>query len=115
MYVGVAILELLIEDAQSLKDKRMVVRSLRDKVRRTFEISVAEVGLNDLHQRARLGLSLVSNSRKNVEAMLNKIGEFVENHAEARVLAWSQDVLPFESGDAAEGEEEELKEEDFEP
>ena len=98
MYVGVALIDLLIEDAQSLKDKRMVVRSLRDKVRRTFEVSVAEVGFNDLHQRARLGLSVVSNSRKNVESMLNKIGTYVEDHAEARVLAWTQDVLPFESG-----------------
>ena len=52
MYVGVALIDLLIEDAQSLKDKRMVVRSLRDKVRRTFEVSVAEVGFNAASVRA---------------------------------------------------------------
>ena len=107
MYVGVALCELLIEDAGSLKDKRMVVRSLKDRVRRTFEASVAEVGFNDLHQRAQLGLSVVSNSKKKVEAMLESIGSFVEDHADARVLAWTQDVLPFESGDVDLDEEEE--------
>ena len=52
MLVCVALFELDIEFAQSLKDKRMVVRSLKEKLRSRFEISAAEVGLLDLHQRS---------------------------------------------------------------
>src|SRR5205085_9972494 len=58
--VAVAIYELHIEYAQSLKDKRGVVKSLRDKLRHRFEISAAEVGLQDVHQRARLAVTFVT-------------------------------------------------------
>ena len=54
MFVTVALFELHIPHAQSLKDKRMVVRSVRDKLR-NLDLSVKEVAFHDLHQRARKG------------------------------------------------------------
>jgi len=53
MIVSVALFEIFIPHAQSLKDKRMVVKSLREKLRHRFEISAGEVGLNSPHQLFR--------------------------------------------------------------
>ena len=85
MIVAVALLDLHIEYAQSLKEKRMVVKSLRDKLRHRFEISAAEVGLQDLHQSARLGISFVTSSKPTAEALFEKIQDFVESNTDAVV------------------------------
>jgi uncharacterized protein len=73
-------LELRIEGAQSLKDKRQVVRSLKDKIRAGFNVSVAEIEETALWQRATIGIVAISGSRdyleglfQNVERMANRI------------------------------------------
>ncbi|HVT05644.1 MAG TPA: DUF503 domain-containing protein [Thermoanaerobaculia bacterium] len=96
MYVGVATFELHIEHAQSLKEKRMVVRSLRDRVRHRFEVSIAEVALQDLHQRARMAVAIVSGDHITVERTLEAILDLVENEAEARVVGWSPEIIQFD-------------------
>ena len=97
MLVVAAIFEIRIEYAQSLKDKRMVVKSLRDKLRNRFEISAAEVGLQDVHQHARLGISFVTSSKPTAEALLEKIQDFVESNTDAVVNGWTSELLEFES------------------
>jgi uncharacterized protein YlxP (DUF503 family) len=94
--VAVALLELHIEYAQSLKEKRMVVKSLRDKLRHRFEISAAEVGLQDLHQRARLAVAFVSLDDAGADAMLDKIQTFVESNTDATLAGWTAEKLPFD-------------------
>ena len=96
MIVAVAVIELHIEYAQSLKEKRMVVKSLRDKLRHRFEISAAEVGLQDVHQRARIGLSFVTVSRPAAEGMLEKIEAFVESNTDAVVSGWTSELMDFD-------------------
>jgi uncharacterized protein len=73
-------LEIRIEAAHSLKDKRQVLRSLKDKLRAAFNISVAELDTSDLWQRATVGVVSISSSRdylrglmENVERSANKI------------------------------------------
>ena len=73
-------LELRIEAAHSLKDKRQVLRSLKDKLRASFNISVAELDSTDLWQRATVGVVSISGSRdylrglmENVERAANRI------------------------------------------
>ena len=101
MYVGVATFELHIEHAQSLKEKRMVVRSLRDRVRQRFEVSIAEVALQDLHQRARMAVALVSGDHITVERTLEAILDLVENEAEARVVGWSPEIMQLDEATAS--------------
>jgi uncharacterized protein len=96
MIVVVALFELHIEFAQSLKEKRMVVRSLRDKLRRRFNISANEVAFQDLHQRARLALSLVADRNDSADSLLDTIQGFVESHADARVTGWTVEKLEFD-------------------
>ena len=89
-------LELSIEAAQSLKDKRMVVKSLREKLRHRFEISAGEVGLNDLHQRARMAVSFVSIDDSSADAMLERVLSFVETNTDATLTGWTSEKLAFD-------------------
>ena len=96
MIVAVAIFELHIEHAQSLKEKRMVVKSLRDRLRSRFEISAAEVGLQDLHQRARLAVSFIALDNAGADAQLERILTFVESNTDARLNGWTSEKLDFD-------------------
>jgi uncharacterized protein len=95
--VAVALLELHIEYAQSLKEKRMVVKSLRDKLRHRFEISAAEVGLQDVHQHAQIGISFVTGSRPTAQALFEKIQNFIENNTDAVVNGWTSELMEFDA------------------
>jgi len=96
MYVAVALFELHIEFADSLKDKRMVVKSLRDRIRSRFGMSCGEVGLQDVHQRARLGLCFIAVERTTAEATFEKIQSFIESASDAPVVGWTSELLDFD-------------------
>jgi len=96
MLVVVALFELHIEFAQSLKDKRMVVKSLRDKLRHRFEISAAEVGLQDVHQRARLAVSFIVLEHAAADSRLDKIVDFIESNTDATLSGWTTEKLEFD-------------------
>jgi uncharacterized protein YlxP (DUF503 family) len=72
MVVGVLRLTLYIPGASSLKDKRQVLRKVTDRLRSRFNVSVAEVGDNDIWQRAVVGISAVSNDHSFVNEVLDK-------------------------------------------
>lgn len=96
MLVSVALFEIHIPYAQSLKEKRMVVKGLRDRIRNKFEVSVAEVALQELHQRARLGIAIVTSDGGNAETIIEGIVRFVESHAEATLTGWQTEMMEFE-------------------
>jgi uncharacterized protein YlxP (DUF503 family) len=73
MPVGLLTLELHIPDAQSLKDKRQVLRSLKDKLRRQFNVAVAELDHHDVWQRSVVGVVTLSNEERHVEESLQKV------------------------------------------
>jgi uncharacterized protein YlxP (DUF503 family) len=73
MPVGLLTLELHIPDAQSLKDKRQVLRSLKDKLRREFNVAVAELEHHDMWQRSVVGVVTLSNEEKHVRESLQKV------------------------------------------
>ena len=66
-------LEIRIEAAHSLKDKRHVVRSLKDRLRASFNVSVSELEHNDLWQRATVGVVSISDSRDYLEGLMVKV------------------------------------------
>ena len=82
MVVGVLRLTLYIHGASSLKDKRQVVRKITDRVRGRYNVSIAEVGDNDIWQRAVLGVTAVSNDHSFVNEVLDKVVRDAENFAE---------------------------------
>jgi uncharacterized protein YlxP (DUF503 family) len=86
MIVAAACITLLIPDNDSLKGKRKVVKSLIDKVRHKFEAAVAEVGDNDLWQKARVGVALVGNDSQLLNTRLSQIMKFVENQYQVEII-----------------------------
>ncbi len=96
MIVAVALFELHMPFARSLKDKRMVMRSLRDKLRSRFEISAGEVALQDLHQRGRVGLSFIALDHASAESLLDRIRAFVESNTDAAINGWTSELLDFD-------------------
>ena len=79
MHVGIARLELLIPENGSLKDKRMVVRSVAQRVRNRFNVAVAEVGTQDIWEVATLGIVCVSDDPRHSNEMLSKVLAFIES------------------------------------
>jgi hypothetical protein len=75
--IGVLTMELKIEHAHSLKDKRHIVKSLKDRLRNKFNVAVAEIDYQDLWQRALISAVTVSSSRMHAEQTL----QFVEKEA----------------------------------
>ena len=73
MAVGLLILELHVPDAQSLKDKRQVLRSLKDRLREKYNVAVAELDHEDVWQRSTVGVVTVSNEERHVEESLQHV------------------------------------------
>ncbi|MCL4401723.1 MAG: DUF503 domain-containing protein [Acidobacteria bacterium] len=71
--IGVLTLELRIEDAHSLKDKRHVVKSLKDRLRHKFNVAVAEIDGQDLWQRSTLAAVTVSSDHGHAERLLQSV------------------------------------------
>jgi uncharacterized protein YlxP (DUF503 family) len=74
-----------IPDVESIKDKRRIIRSLRDKLQRRFHISAAEVDLQDSLTFAHIGGAIVSNSRGFGEMVLNKAFKMIEDETPIRI------------------------------
>jgi uncharacterized protein len=73
MPIGLLTLEIHIPDARSLKDKRQVLRSLKDRLRAHFNVAVAELEHQDLWQRSRVGVVSISGDAKHLEESLTAV------------------------------------------
>ena len=73
MIVGLLTLDLHLPGSNSLKAKRWVLRSIKDRIRNKFNVSVAEVDANDLWQRSVIGIACVSNETKIINAVFDTI------------------------------------------
>jgi len=76
----------LLEKPRSLKEKRRVVKSLKDKVRARFNVSISEVDSQDLWHRATLGIALVCPDRKQAQTMSDKIIEFIRKAKKVEII-----------------------------
>jgi len=85
MHTASAELTFYIPHAASLKDKRQICRSLIDKTRHRFNVSVAETGTQDMHQTLTIGISLVSGDASYARQALEEIIRFIESHADANL------------------------------
>jgi uncharacterized protein YlxP (DUF503 family) len=96
MIIAAARITLMIPENASLKGKRRVVKSLIEKVRHKFEAAIAEVGDNDLWQKAKIGVALVGNDRQLLEARLQQIMKFMENQHLAEIVDFQVELCYLE-------------------
>ena len=93
MIVGIIQVELSIPWALSLKDKRQVIRSLKDKVRQKFNVSVAEVGANESWRSAIIGMATVGNEPKFVRDSCDTVMRWIEENCEASVEDFEIEII----------------------
>jgi len=86
MVVGILQVELAIPGSGSLKDKRRVVRSLKDRLHRDLKLAVAEVGYQDALGRAGIGISVVGTDGRRVAQVLDHADEMIRRQTDAQVV-----------------------------
>ena len=96
MYVGIAKLGLIIGDSHSLKDKRMVLRRIKDRVRERIGVIVNEVGEHDTWQRAELGVAVVSGDRAKALELIDEVVRVAMAAGGAEIATIAKDVTSFE-------------------
>jgi uncharacterized protein YlxP (DUF503 family) len=84
--IGVRSFELHLSGAHSLKDKRSVIKSVKDRLHNEFNVSVAETGRHEAWQSAELTVCLVSTDRRHAESVLEAVDRFVESNPACRVV-----------------------------
>ena len=95
MNVGACKIKLRLPENLSLKGKRQVVKSITTRVRSKFNVSVAEVGDQDLWQSAALGICCVSNDKRYTSEVLSKVVDFiVSSRFEVEILDYEIEILP---------------------
>ncbi len=87
MYTGTATLELYIAESNSLKDKRRVIKSLKDRIRQKFNVSIAEIDYQDRWRRASLGIAAVSNCKGQVDKILDSVVDYIDGEGMAEILS----------------------------
>jgi uncharacterized protein YlxP (DUF503 family) len=97
VYVGIVKLALAIGDAHSLKDKRMVVRRIKDRVRERLHVAMNEVGEHDVWQRAELGAAVVSSDRAKALALIDEVVRVAMSAGGAQIAAIAKDVVTFDA------------------
>lgn len=93
MRVGVCVVELHIPGVTSLKGKRSVVKSLKERVKNRFNASVAEVDHHQLYQRASIGVAMVGNDAKKLNSALDKIVNYIESQHAAEIVRHEIEIL----------------------
>lgn len=78
-HIGILVMSLYIPSAQSLKDKRMVLKSLKDRIRNQFNVSIAELDQEDKWQTATCGVSMIGNDQRYLDSCLQNILSFIES------------------------------------
>lgn len=86
MIVGSCEIELLIYEANSLKEKRQVIKSIIQRIKSKFNASVAEVGYNELWNRSLIGFAVVSNNKSMCQESIDKIIAFVDYDDRVEIL-----------------------------
>ena len=85
MTVGLLLLDCYIPESQSLKDKRRIITSLSERLRRQFNIAIAEVEYQDQWQRARLAIVLVNTNWRMLQSSMSKLTEYVDRDRRVEV------------------------------
>jgi hypothetical protein len=91
--IGSILLEFFLPASQSLKDKRRVVRSLKDRLRNRFNVAVAEIDHQETHQRATLGVVSIANERLQIEQLFESVRAEVERNLPGDLVQAQIEIL----------------------
>ena len=93
MVIGIGVIRFRLHECRSLKGKRKIVKSIVGKIRNAFNVSVAEVGSNDIYQRADIGFALAGNNRKVINSKIDKIFNMAEALGLAEIVDTEMEII----------------------
>ncbi len=93
MLVGICTIDLIVVDSNSLKRKRQILKSIKDRLRQKYNVSVAEIDHHDLWQKATLGIACVGKERNNVNSVLDRMINSLQRNNSIELLDYSIDFL----------------------
>jgi uncharacterized protein YlxP (DUF503 family) len=93
MVVGTGIIIFRLHDCRSLKGKRKVVKSIISRLRNNFNASVAEIGSNDVYQRAEIGFSLIGNDQSIINSKIDKMINLAEDLGLAEIIDTEMEII----------------------
>ena len=93
MFTGICRLDIMVYNSGSLKEKRRILKSIIERIRNKYNVSVSEVGNNDRWQTASIGVSTVSNSTVQVEKVLDSVIRFVETDTRVEITACHREMI----------------------
>jgi len=93
MVVGILRIELFIPESASLKSKRFAIKSIKDRLRSRFNVSVAEVDNGDKWQRASLGVAAVSNETRHIDSIMGNVMNLVHGDRRVEVLEFKVNYI----------------------
>jgi len=103
MVVGTGLIDLMIPESGSLKEKRSVLKRIIHRTQNEFNCSIAEVGDNDIWRRARIGFSVVGNDRPTINAKIDHILRFIDRLELAEVIRSRFEIVSYD--DLLEGDD----------
>ena len=93
MVVGLGIITFRLHDCRSLKGKRKIVKAIINRIQNRFNVSIAEIGANDIYQRAEIGFALVGNSRPLINSKIDKIFNLAEELGLAEIIDSEMEIM----------------------
>ena len=93
MVVGLGVITFRLHDCRSLKGKRKVVKSIIMQLRNNFNISVSEVGSNDVYQRAEIGFALTGNDKRVINAKIDKVFNLTDELGLAEIIDSEMEII----------------------
>ena len=93
MVIGTGKITLNTDHCHSLKEKRKILKSILARVKNTYNVSIAEIDLNDLHRIAAIGFAFVGNDRRAINSKIDKMLEFIESLSLAHIIEAQVEII----------------------
>jgi uncharacterized protein len=93
LVVGICSFTMYLHEGTSLKEKRMILKSLTQRIKSRYNVSIAEIGAQEKWQRSEIGISCVSNSRIHVEKTLQEVLRFAEADGRAEIMNIEKEII----------------------
>jgi uncharacterized protein YlxP (DUF503 family) len=91
MIVGIAKIKLYLPSCHSLKEKRRVLRKIKDRAQSKLSVQIVEVGNQDVWQSSEMGFSLVGNDNRVIQSLIDKVFDFIASNGEIQIVdQWSE-------------------------
>jgi hypothetical protein len=95
MIIGILEIKLYIPESNSLKHKRRIIKSILDRVKNHFNVSIAEIGHQDISKTALVGLTVVGNDSSHINSILDKIVSFINRLMFGAMADYKREIISY--------------------